>query len=155
MGMHPAERRRLLWYAQDGKCLLCDKQVGWNTPDASIDHIVPKSRGGTLHIDNVALTHKRCNNERGRRLLTDEQQARFEMRIDPMFVARSSEYRTLSPARLSNVPSRPELYYNRARGTFSRTEEEDLHAVLSAIRQHNQRVMEKLAKVAELNRNCK
>lgn len=35
-------------------------------PDAAtIDHRVPRSRGGTNHIDNVQLAHRRCNQARG------------------------------------------------------------------------------------------
>lgn len=35
-------------------------------PDGvTIDHRVPKSRGGTDHISNLQLAHRRCNAERG------------------------------------------------------------------------------------------
>lgn len=33
--------------------------------DLSIDHIKPKSKGGTWDIENLQLTHKRCNSLKG------------------------------------------------------------------------------------------
>lgn len=31
---------------------------------ASLDHIVPRSQGGTNDLDNYRLVHHRCNHER-------------------------------------------------------------------------------------------
>lgn len=32
---------------------------------ATVDHRVPRARGGTDHISNLQLAHRRCNQERG------------------------------------------------------------------------------------------
>lgn len=35
---------------------------------ATIDHLVPRSRGGTSDLGNLRLAHRRCNNRRGNHL---------------------------------------------------------------------------------------
>jgi hypothetical protein len=32
---------------------------------ATIEHIIPQSQGGTLSVDNIAMSCNSCNNERG------------------------------------------------------------------------------------------
>jgi 5-methylcytosine-specific restriction endonuclease McrA len=51
-------------------CWLCHKPIDWQAhwmhPTAfTLDHVIPKSRGGTDHPDNVRSAHRRCNEERG------------------------------------------------------------------------------------------
>ena len=47
-------------YARDGgRCHICDKKV--RPPDASMDHLVPISRGGMHEPANVRLAHLECN----------------------------------------------------------------------------------------------
>jgi hypothetical protein len=41
--------------------------VGLKQADATVDHITPKSRGGALHIENVAIACWDCNQRRGSR----------------------------------------------------------------------------------------
>jgi len=53
-----------LIYERDHKiCHLCDEMVPRS--EASRDHIRPKSKGGRLTFDNIALAHVRCNSVRG------------------------------------------------------------------------------------------
>lgn len=53
-----------------GKCLICG---GWLTFEArtghgaNVEHIVPRSRGGTNDLLNLGLTHPGCNHEKGAR----------------------------------------------------------------------------------------
>jgi len=53
--------------ARDGsKCSICsghvDLTIEWPDPRyKSVDHIIPRSKGGADHIDNYALAHYRCN----------------------------------------------------------------------------------------------
>ena len=43
------------------ECELCHKQMRKFT----IDHIVPKSKGGSDMLENLRLTHEKCNQFRG------------------------------------------------------------------------------------------
>lgn len=51
------------------KCGICNKKVdmackkGPNRP--SVDHIIPKSKGGIDHLDNYQLAHEACNQRKG------------------------------------------------------------------------------------------
>lgn len=58
-------------YHRDGyRCQLCGEPVEMTASpcDAdgpSLDHVVPRARGGGDHPDNLRLTHRRCNSARG------------------------------------------------------------------------------------------
>jgi 5-methylcytosine-specific restriction endonuclease McrA len=47
------------------RCWLCGKDGA-----DSADHVLPRSRGGSDHIDNLRPAHRRCNSGRGNRLTT-------------------------------------------------------------------------------------
>jgi 5-methylcytosine-specific restriction endonuclease McrA len=53
-------------------CYLCERTIDYALPwpdpaSPSMDHIVPLSLGGTHTLDNVAMTHLRCNNKKNAR----------------------------------------------------------------------------------------
>lgn len=52
-----------------GLCHLCGEPVEMGDPTspkyATIDHVVPLSKGGRDHMDNLALAHQRCNRKKG------------------------------------------------------------------------------------------
>ena len=52
-----------LWRRYHGLCWLCGLAVP--LAEATRDHKVPKSRGGSNRIDNIALAHRACNELRG------------------------------------------------------------------------------------------
>ncbi|WP_353070968.1 HNH endonuclease [Tunturiibacter gelidoferens] len=64
-------RRTILWLQADKMChwcnratLLCDKAA----PDqATVDHIIPRARGGPNTIENCVSACRQCNNDRNRR----------------------------------------------------------------------------------------
>ena len=43
-------------------CWLCRQHVEWI--DASLEHIQPLSEGGNSHIENLAISHAACNQQR-------------------------------------------------------------------------------------------
>ena len=74
-----AKRRRRLrerfYLSQNGICKLCGERmpaldIAPDTLDnpqqyASLDHILPLSKGGSSRIANLQLTHMRCNGDKG------------------------------------------------------------------------------------------
>lgn len=59
-------------YAWQGKCIFCNKKIlvgeqGNLIEHTTVEHIIPRSRGGTDDIKNLALACKYCNWEKGRR----------------------------------------------------------------------------------------
>ncbi len=56
------------------RCHLCGGEVAPFYPRsvmASVDHLTPRSRGGTDELSNLALAHQGCNARRGNRPLQD------------------------------------------------------------------------------------
>lgn len=68
--------RRAL-FARDGwRCAYC----GSNTPRLTLDHVVPRSRGGESVWENVVASCAPCNLHKGDRLLGEVQ---MELRVSP------------------------------------------------------------------------
>jgi len=55
--------RRELWDAQSGLCGICAQSMEYS--DTHIDHIIPKSKGGSNERYNLQLTHSACNLRKG------------------------------------------------------------------------------------------
>lgn len=65
-----------LWTAQSGLCALCSEPMlrnrfdapharVWAKQRATVDHIIPRSKGGTDAAENLQLAHARCNKVKG------------------------------------------------------------------------------------------
>jgi len=69
-----------LFIAQKGLCFYCLRPMGLsgnNGPTSfTKDHFIPKTKGGKTH-GNIVLAHKLCNNLKGRRHPTTDEQVRF------------------------------------------------------------------------------
>ncbi|MBI2287898.1 MAG: HNH endonuclease [Chloroflexi bacterium] len=48
------------------RCGLCGQPL--RLGEATIDHIIPKSKGGPDRLDNLQLAHEACNIEKGDRV---------------------------------------------------------------------------------------
>ncbi len=60
--------RYRLWVRQAYKCPICKRYIRRRelyTDKLNLDHIVPRSRGGTRDPENLALTHLKCNERKG------------------------------------------------------------------------------------------
>jgi 5-methylcytosine-specific restriction endonuclease McrA len=44
-------------------CFVCGKHV--KEKNATLEHVIPLSNGGTDDIDNLSISHYQCNNARG------------------------------------------------------------------------------------------
>lgn len=54
-----ASKRDAVWSICGGKCYICRQKVSrWSF---TIEHIIPKSIGGTDEYDNLAVAHQACN----------------------------------------------------------------------------------------------
>jgi 5-methylcytosine-specific restriction endonuclease McrA len=58
-------------------CAICHGYIDLEAPAFSplaveVDHIVPRARGGALYeLDNLQLTHSRCNRQKGAKMDSD------------------------------------------------------------------------------------
>jgi RNA-directed DNA polymerase len=51
---------------QGGICPLCNEPI-ISLDEANLDHILPKSRGGSNDRENLQLVHRKCNTRKGNR----------------------------------------------------------------------------------------
>jgi len=61
--------RHRLFGEQEGVCAGCN--VSFPFPVMEVDHILPRSRGGTDHADNLQLLCSGCNRSKGRRTMAE------------------------------------------------------------------------------------
>lgn len=71
-------RKRAIYRAKRAgltNCPLCnvelDYDVGLTSRSAEVDHVLPHSKGGEDHIDNVMVICRTCNLRKGNRVDTD------------------------------------------------------------------------------------
>ncbi len=68
-----------LWIQQKGTCAICGKPMYrnrfeapharvWAKYRATVDHIYPRSKGGSDAMENLQLAHARCNKIKGNQL---------------------------------------------------------------------------------------
>lgn len=57
-----------IYERDDRTCGLCEQSV--ERVDATVDHIIPVSRGGLHALSNVQLAHRSCNTRKGNRIPT-------------------------------------------------------------------------------------
>ncbi len=75
-----AKGKRVSVIARDGEnCWLCGRFVA--PRKRSLDHVIPKSKGGTNDIGNLRLAHKSCNGRRGN---DDPDLADFNKDLNPV-----------------------------------------------------------------------
>ncbi len=56
-------RKHTLYGQQEGRCNGCGHRFPFQ--DFTVDHIVPKSKGGTDHLENLQLLCNHCNSVKG------------------------------------------------------------------------------------------
>lgn len=81
-GKKSRKKKRLRRMAKRGVCGICGK--GMDAGDVSLDHILPKSKGGSNEAWNLRPTHKKCNWNRGN-TMEDTVEVRNAERVHRMF----------------------------------------------------------------------
>ena len=71
-----AEIRRQLWLA-DPTCCYCQREIHWKF--STLDHVSPRSRGGTDRRSNFVLCCRRCN--RRKAAMTADELLLWSLRI--------------------------------------------------------------------------
>jgi 5-methylcytosine-specific restriction endonuclease McrA len=61
-GRTKAQKRLLLWRRQGGTCAICSLPLAIS--EATLDHIIPRSKGGPNTYANLRATHELCNRRR-------------------------------------------------------------------------------------------
>lgn len=70
--------------SKDPICAICHKYIDLEAPAFSplaveVDHIVPRSRGGSIYeLDNLQLTHSKCNRKKGAKMDSDYEGLKVE-----------------------------------------------------------------------------
>lgn len=67
-----------LWLAWRERRKINGERVRRKDANINIDHIVPVAEGGSDDISNLALTHRTCNDIRGKALIYDKRPDRVE-----------------------------------------------------------------------------
>lgn len=57
-----SKRRRKMW-EKDPHCYYCGKELSFE--ESSIDHVVPRSKGGSNRDENLVLSCQPCNHDKG------------------------------------------------------------------------------------------
>lgn len=56
----------MAWRNNDARCYYCKKQI--TMAEMTIDHLIPKSKGGTNHISNLVPCCEPCNQKKANKL---------------------------------------------------------------------------------------
>ena len=100
----PAEQRKRIMERDGNKCVACGA-----TENLCIDHIIPRSKGGSNKDDNLQTLCKSCNSRKGtndkveRNLIT-----RKEISLHGKQVAKNAESPILNPLSLNPLSLKPE-----------------------------------------------
>ena len=55
--------KKMLWFRDEGRCQYCKKSV--TVSNATIDHVLPRSRGGSHTWKNLVIACVKCNGKKG------------------------------------------------------------------------------------------
>lgn len=76
--MKPKKSLKSYIYERDGRrCHFCDKRLRFH--QASLDHYLPRSKGGTSDIFNLVLSCKKCNKLKKSSIPDDFEQVMIEL----------------------------------------------------------------------------
>lgn len=94
-----------------GRCLICGGPLRFDArtgEGANIEHIVPRSLGGTNDLHNLGITHARCNGEKGRhwdpkrRHRAESARERYEALVHRLLAERARRWRDAGESEASH-----------------------------------------------------
>jgi HNH endonuclease len=56
--------KRLKLWIENSECYVCKREI-LNFSESSLEHKIPKSRGGTDNDTNISISHRQCNRAKG------------------------------------------------------------------------------------------
>ncbi|WP_029231773.1 HNH endonuclease [Butyrivibrio sp. VCB2006] len=83
-----AETKRIVLGKTDGVCARCGKELSFEK--ATIEHFVPKYRGGADDERNLLPLCKNCNKQKGSRIVTVEEYYPY---LKKAFILNANEYK--------------------------------------------------------------
>jgi 5-methylcytosine-specific restriction endonuclease McrA len=92
-------KRRCLWENLP-ICFVCLKLIE-NYEECTIEHIIPKSKGGTDQLKNLAVSHQNCNYQRGHSKVKEEWFSKFAKEYER--IQRDLKMQTDYPSRKSVI----------------------------------------------------
>lgn len=69
-------KKLALAFAQDQRCFVCSLEIE-TIEEATLEHIIPKSLGGSNKQDNLAVSHLECNRIKGADLMRGYEPAEY------------------------------------------------------------------------------
>lgn len=54
--------RHVLWSETDGRCVYCGQHTA--IEDRTVEHVIPKAKGGKSHVSNLMPACRVCNNHK-------------------------------------------------------------------------------------------
>lgn len=77
-------RKRILYNRDDWSCQYCSKKLGWG--NITVDHVIPKCRGGKTTWKNCVVCCKICNRKKGARLPNEANMQLLKQPCEPRIV---------------------------------------------------------------------
>lgn len=97
--------RRNIYRRDNNTCQYCGEKLP--TEELTIEHIVPKSRGGKTTWDNCVLACVKCNTQKANRLPEEAVRGKGQPVYDPINAPHG--WKGPSPMKLRKKPERPKL----------------------------------------------
>lgn len=67
--------RERVWRRDQGLCFYCGTHMGLKNPECTLDHVIPKSKGGSNRMWNLVVSCRPCNSEKNDKDPAEEQLA--------------------------------------------------------------------------------
>jgi len=58
------KKRKSIWIMDKGKCFYCATPIGYGSKKFTLDHVIPRSKGGETATWNLVTCCKKCNQEK-------------------------------------------------------------------------------------------